>query len=632
MSMLIRLTGLLGLFLVTSAPVAQAATQKEIDRAIKGGTDALKAKYSKGGAGVGVGGGEANQYGIGGACLAGLALLEANIPANDPAVKTITAIIRDASYSQASTYQIALCLLYLDRLGDANDVPLIQMLAVRLLAGQTLQGGWGYQCISPVSGEDSKRLRAMKANQPAGSLHPEIKQYAEALGKARAGSNTVVSNDDNSNTQFAVIGVWAARKHGIPNDWMEDALIRIEKRYMATQDARTGNWPYSGPAPGAAAPQMPGGSPSMYCAGLIGMATSIARREERRKPDPPPAGKGDKPPPKSDSKFGDPFGNPGGKEPAKKPPARPADARDLVVQRAFAGLGLTMVDQIRTSGSLLAGGNGGHGTGDLYFLWSLERVGVIYGVDKIGGLDWYDIGSTAIVRTQGADGTWGRGGYGTEVNTAFAVLFLCKSNLARDLSSKVQRDPTSTEMRAGTGPSAIEVLPNRPTTPIKPAPVLTLPNPTNDESVTMASNLLKANGDDWKKLLTSLRDTKGEKYTRALVLATPHLEGDRKNSAREALAERLCRMTPDTLRAMLKAKEAELRRAAALACAMKDDKDHIPDLIEMLTDEDDSVVRAAKAGLKSLTGKDFGPALGASSGQKALAAAAWREWYAKEKK
>jgi len=28
-------------------------------------------------------------------------------------------------------------------------------------------------------------------------------------------------------------------------------------------------------------------------------------------------------------------------------------------------------------------------------------------------------------------------------------------------------------------------------------------------------------------------------------------------------------MTPETLRAMLKAKEAELRRAAALACAMK---------------------------------------------------------------
>ncbi len=46
------------------------------------------------------------------------------------------------------------------------------------------------------------------------------------------------------------------------------------------------------------------------------------------------------------------------------------------------------------------------------------------------------------------------------MNTAFAVLILSKSNLARDLSSKVQRDPTNTEMRAGTTPSPTEVLPN----------------------------------------------------------------------------------------------------------------------------------------------------------------------------
>ena len=98
------------------------------------------------------------------------------------------------------------------------------------------------------------------------------------------------------------------------------------------------------------------------------------------------------------------------------------------------------------------------------------------------------------------------------------------------------------------------------------------------------------------------------------------------------LAERLCRMTAATLRGMLKANEAELRRAAALACAMKDDKDHIPDLIGALTDTDEGVARAAKAGLKSLTGKDFGPAVGASATEKAKAVAAWKEWYAKEKK
>jgi hypothetical protein len=263
----------------------------------------------------------------------------------------------------------------------------------------------------------------------------------------------------------------------------------------------------------------------------------------------------------------------------------------------------------------------------------MERVGVIYGVDKIGGFDWYDHGSTVLVRSQSPDGTWTVSGYGSEVNTAFAVLFLCRSNLARDLSSKVQRDPTNTEMRAGKGPSAAELLPNRPIAPTTPPPlpVLNLPNPTGDEAITRASNMLKATGNNWTKLLAENRDGKGATFTRALVLTAANTDGNRKKQARDVLAERLCRMTAKTLRAMLKADAAELRRAAALACAMKDDKDHIPDLIDILTDADDSVVRAAKAGLKSLTGRDFGPA-SMSAGQKALAVSAWKEWYAKEKK
>ncbi len=109
-------------------------------------------------------------------------------------------------------------------------------------------------------------------------------------------------------------------------------------------------------------------------------------------------------------------------------------------------------------------------------------------------------------------------------------------------------------------------------------------------------------------------------------------EGDRKAEARAALAERLCRMTAPTLRGMLKANEVELRRgAAALACAMKDDKDHIVDLIGALEDKEGDAVRAAHAGLKSLTGKDFGPVSGASGAQVSAAVAAWRAWYAKEK-
>ena len=605
---LVRAAALLGLLLAVDLPSASGANQKEIERALKAGTDALKARQGPGRA---ITANEAN-YGVGSTALVGLALLEAGVPVNDPVVKSITDTIREAAYTQDTTYQVSLCLMYLDRLGDPADLIRIQILGVRLLVGQNPTGGWGYQCVG-ASGEDVKWLKALKADQPAGKLHPDLEKYGQALTVKRG----VAGGDDNSNTQFAVMATWMARKHGVP---VENALELIEKRFIGTQDPRTGNWPYSGPGPGSGLPVMPGGSPSMYCAGLLGMATAVARREEKRKGEVP-----NKPPPKpkvDPTKPNDPFYNPPAAIVApKKEEARPTDTRDLTVQRAFAGLGLTLADQIRGGKGLLHATPNGHGTGDLYFLWSMERVGVIYGVDKIGGFDWYDIGSTALVRSQGNDGTWSLGGYSVDVNTAFAVLFLCRSNLARDLSGKVQKDPSNTEMRAGAGPAATDLLPNRPVTPVAaPVAVIELPNPTGDESIALASRLLKSPSTDWGKLLASTRDAKGANNTRALVVVANNAEGDRKKQVREALAERLCRMTAATLRTMLQANEAELRRAAALACAMKDDKEHVPDLVAAMGDADGSVVRAAKAGLKSLTGKDF------------ATAAEWREWLAKEKK
>src|SRR5262249_13192424 len=155
-------------------------------------------------------------YGIGRTCLAGLALLEANVPVNDPAVKTITAQVRNAAYTQNQTYQVALCLMYLDRLGDPADVPLIQALGARLLIGQTANGGWGYPWGPAAGQNDEKFLRAIKPDQPAGKLHPDVEKYWQALVAGRNQGGPPMGADDNSNTQFGVLALWMARKHGVP--------------------------------------------------------------------------------------------------------------------------------------------------------------------------------------------------------------------------------------------------------------------------------------------------------------------------------------------------------------------------------------------------------------------------------
>ncbi len=640
MASIIRNTGLIAALLAAPG-VSLAANPNEIDAAIKKGADSLKARYTKGGPPVVLGVGDG--YGIGPTCLAGLAILEAGTPGTDPAVKTITDSIRAAAFTQTRTYQIALCLMYLDRYGEPADEPLIQALAARLLVGQNGNGGWGYECIAAVSQGDIDRLKAMKPEK-AGKLHSEVEKYGQALAAAKGAAGvTPVGGDDNSNTQFAILAVWLSRKHGVPVD---GSLDLIEKRFLASQSPRTGGWGYSGaiPAgPGGAQMELMG-SPAMFCAGLLGLATGVARREEARlkteqpKNDPPKTDPGTDPKKMPDDPFFTPPPPKAGPVEPKKPAPRPRDARDIAVQAAFAGLGVHLSESAKAGqGALVLQTQKGHGHHDLYFFWSVERVGVIFGVDKIGGVDWYAAGAHTLVYSQNQDGSW-QGGFGAEVSTAFAVLFLCKSNLARDLSGKVQKE-TSTEMKAGIGlggggSGSTATNPTTGTTKPDPGtPPPFVPGPTGSEAATLAGELLRANTDkDWGIVLKKLRDSKGIVYTHALVGAVYRVDGDRKKVVREALAERLSRMTAATLREMAKAEDAELRRGAVLAMAMKDDKAHVPDLVAALSDDEDLVIRAARAGLKSLTGEDFGPAPNATSGEKQLAVESWKQWMTKQKK
>jgi hypothetical protein len=67
-----------------------------------------------------------------------------------------------------------------------------------------------------------------------------------------------------------------------------------------------------------------------------------------------------------------------------------------------------------------------HGNGEensqhqyLYYLYALERAGMLYGTETLGSHWWYPEGAKVLVASQGAGGAWG----GT-VDTCFAILFL----------------------------------------------------------------------------------------------------------------------------------------------------------------------------------------------------------------
>ena len=129
-----------------------------------------------------------------------------------------------------------------------------------------------------------------------------------------------------------------------------------------------------------------------------------------------------------------------------------------------------------------------------------------------------------------------------------------------------------------------------------------------------------------------MRDEKGVQYTEALATAIAQLEGEARRKAREALAERLTRLKEKSLAAYLLDEDAEIRRAAALACAMKESKVLIPQLIPLLRDPEMLVVHATHAALKELTGQDFGPTAKASREDRDQAALQWLKWWNKQQK
>jgi hypothetical protein len=668
-----------------AAPAPAKVDKDEVSRAIDRGVKHLKSLQKDDGTWP--------HQEIGATALAGLTLLECGVATDDAAVQRAARVVRRKAVDMTHTYSLALSIMFLDRLGERVDGSLIESMAVRLLAGQFSTGGWSYNC--PGIGEPEVRrlgklveLRNEKIGKgespqfmPSGrrefkELPKEIQQQVQLVnrqngyggnGREDAMGGMLGSWGDNSNTQFAILALWVARRYGIPVD---RALGRIQTRFRTTQNT-DGGWGYryfdrAMPAQprigGRVLPiTMPdqASSAAMTCAGLLGLAMVHGAVYEQRKADP----KKDKPggglkpaadiakdvhiqkgllalgsalavsPLKNqDLKGGDPrgpdFRGPDGK---KRPDGFP---RGGPPARGFRPPGIPVIER-------------DHSGKAYYFLWSLERVAVAYGLDTIGKKDWYSWGAEILLANQRGDGSWA-GEFGPSgADTCFALLFLRRANLAKDLSASLKgqvKDPKQVELKGGVGFKGIglkpAIDPNEKTTPVddkrkekeKP-PVAKVPASDLDaDAAKLSTDLVEAAPAEQDKMIAKLRDSKGALYSQALAAAIPQLEGKAKTKAREALKDRLTRLKATSLLQYLKDEDLELRCAAAIALGQKDDKACIGALIDLLDDPEPPVARAAYRALKELTNKDFGPSAEATRKEKAAAIKKWREWWAKNKK
>jgi len=199
---------------------------------------------------------------------------------------------------------------------------------------------------------------------------------------------------DNSNTQFAALAGWIGRRYEAVPD---DTLRRVDA-YFRQSTSADGGWGYG----------FGGGSqPAMTCAGLVALAAEQGVERQRT----------------AKARGDDTRGRGRDDGPARGVPA----AEDPVVKAALAYLGQSLREAQPAIDR--------HG---LYFYWSLERVGVIYGVRQIGGVDWYEWGASRLLAMQSRAGGWIGPDDGTVVDTAFALLFLCRANVAEDLTAELE--------------------------------------------------------------------------------------------------------------------------------------------------------------------------------------------------
>ena len=333
---------LAGMLLWAGAPVRAQVTAEQVRASIEAGVNYLKSQQNKT---HGNWPEHGSEPGGGLSALCTLALLTAGEDVNSPAIQRALNYLRSLP-APKRTYSTALQTMVFALAEPEKDRALIARNVRHLEEAQVKTGAyagtWGYL-------------------------------PSEARG-------------DNSNTQFALLGLYEAERVGVAVD--PQVWERSLRHFQQTQ-RDDGSWSYY--EQGAPLPPLPS-TGSMTCAGLGSLlicADRLAQGEARVTPSGDVACCG-------------------------------ATTADNHIERALAWLGRYG----------LSTNPGGEFTWHLYYLYGIERVGRLSGRRFLGQHDWYREGAQLLVSRQDKlNGQWRGAGpieSNADIATSFALLFLAK--------------------------------------------------------------------------------------------------------------------------------------------------------------------------------------------------------------
>lgn len=290
------------------------------------------------------------------------ALLHAGLPPVSPIIQnSIEPLITKKLDRTYNTALLAIILTYLDK---AKYQGRIIQCAQFLLANQSRDGNWYYGAA--CSETDLTPISSTDSAKVTVVVTDKDKQTGstQAIKKLRIKipARRKDANYDNSNTQYALLGLRACAEADIeiPQDVWADA----EKHLLRTQ-SNDGGWNYSA-----------GGYSygSMTAGGLGGLATCKYYQRKKVKEDP-----------------------------------------DIQKAVNWLGKNFTVMENPGMRGNPTAW--------HYYYLYGLQRAGVLAESDSFGPHNWYHLGARFLIIEQADDGSWNK----SAQDTCFAVLFLSRA-------------------------------------------------------------------------------------------------------------------------------------------------------------------------------------------------------------
>lgn len=332
-----RAANVLPFLLIASTALAQ--TPEQVNRAIDNGVSYLRSEQRQDGSWE-----EMSNFPGGVTALATLALLSCDVPPDDRDIRRALDYMRRVEPTH--TYVVALYLMVFAEAAPKQEFARIERYARWLMKSQLANGRWSYG----------------------------------TAGEAQFGQG------DNSNTQFAMLGLQAAAQAGVK---IPDAFWQKCRQYWVKDQAAIGSWGY---VPGTS-------SGSMTAAGISSLI--IANRETTSV--------------QSGRFRGQAVRCAGAKE-------------DVNLKKGLDWIGRNF--SVRQH-------PGGENLWFYYYLYGLERAGRLSGRRFFGEHDWYRAGVRALTTStnfkQRPDGAWGgadgRLSASQLFNTSFALLFLSKGRI-----------------------------------------------------------------------------------------------------------------------------------------------------------------------------------------------------------